>query len=137
MTTPTTDQVKAAYKAGAEHMTMSGTYVTQPMMEADFEDWLRGVRNDARGPCTCEPYWPGSDGPSEDCAQHGRPYAYWVEGVNVVMARETVLQERLDTILKGHVAVDISDNPRDRQVCDGCRETWPCTTYKIAKGVEA
>ena len=34
---------------------------------------------EAQGPCTCPPWHPDMDGPEEDCAQHGRPYASWVE----------------------------------------------------------
>lgn len=123
MSAPTTDEVKAAYKAGAVSYTMSGTYVTQPMMEQDFDNWLRGVQNEARGECVCEPYWPGSDGPSEDCPQHGREYSYWVEGC-------TTLNERIQTALLGH-------RTEDGKTCRCDGEGWPCTTYKILTGREA
>lgn len=42
---------------------------------------------EAQGPCTCPPWHPDKDGPEEDCAQHGRPYAYWVEYAGVLEGR--------------------------------------------------
>lgn len=84
MTTPTTDQVKAAYKAGAEHLNERGTYVTQPQMERDFDSWLHKILEDAKPPCVGCTY---GDGPQEDCPRHGREYAYWVEGCEMLAAR--------------------------------------------------
>lgn len=34
-----------------------------------------------------------TDGPSEDCPQHGRPYGYWVEGAEIQGARLAVLEQ--------------------------------------------
>lgn len=42
-------------------------------------------------PCTCPPWHPGTDGPAEDCAQHGRPYGYWAEYAGVLEGRISAL----------------------------------------------
>ena len=57
---------------------------------------------------------------------------------DVTLAGMEDLQVRIDKVLVAHYSVDSSDNPRlNKPFCDGCNETWPCTTYKILKGVDA
>lgn len=49
-------------------------------------------RDAARNPCIGCNY---GDGPQEDCPRHGREYAYWVEGVEVVAAQRDTAEDRI------------------------------------------
>lgn len=49
-----------------------------------------------RGDCICDYNPTTTDGPSEDCPQHGRPYAYWVERSDAALARLGVVAALAD-----------------------------------------
>ena len=40
-----------------------------------------------RNACTCGPWHPSMDGPSETCPEHGRSYSEWVERGDTLAAR--------------------------------------------------
>src|SRR5690625_3929294 len=87
-------------------------------------------------PCHCDKNPGTTDGPEEDCPQHGRPYAYWVDAVSTLAARLAAVEEvhtpveiePSDTIC-GHCSFQLPNGKYFGKVVE-----WPCDDIKAVRG---
>lgn len=112
-----------------------------------------------RGHCHCDKNPATTNGPEEDCPQHGRPYEYWVEAVGTLEARlaehEQAVENmstKTDDLLSKLAAVEKLHQPVEAVAATGatitvCRRcagdfshvfdgqaNYPCPTIKAVRG---
>lgn len=66
------------------------------------------------GECSCDPNPSTTNGPEEDCPQHGRPYSYWTNAVGELVAREPLIREQIAKEIERHyLGPDSGRSPLD------------------------
>ena len=81
-------------------------------------------------PCICGPWHPASDGPKEECPQHGREYGWWVECAEAKVVQLQDAEARLTAVDELHFAE--CDGGFEVNVCFEDRVEWPCLTHLAA-----
>lgn len=78
------------------------------------------------GPCHCDGNPATTNGPEEDCPQHGRPYSYWVEGCQTLAAREAGLRDERDKARADAAAArtEVTRLGRDLDEAEGLLRDW-------------
>lgn len=92
---------------------------------------------EACGACICDRNPATTDGPSETCPQHGRPYGYWVEGCETFAAQVEAVRalhsEHGHTGFPACAMIHGGGCAYDA-TCSTCHQPWPCPTIRALDG---